>query len=280
MSFDKHCKEIKDSYGDTSGDFSPEAFVSAERDPEDVLTISQLLRLGLVLVLLLFLSCGLNFYLALRKADLIVVDKTSGRTLAINDKDYGNTEAVQISPDNPTNRDKKALVAEFLRCLYEVSGSSRAGQVNRLLKMMEPNLSLQQARFFNDEKLLAQEKAESVNSSWELQDVTFDDRDPYIVRALGKRVVRRVKEGASVEEETQIKVKFLLMDSPTTPARNDNNYRTGFYVQKYRAEAVDGTRNAPLVLLSDERTANAAAENNSGTISRNRAGETAAVDKQ
>ena len=26
------------------------------------------------------------------------------------------------------------------------------------------------------------------------------------------------------EEETQIKIKFLLMDSPTSPARNDNNY--------------------------------------------------------
>ncbi len=89
-----------------------------------------------------------------------------------------------------------------------------------------------------------------------MQDVTFDERDPYIVRALGKRIVRRVgKDGAgTVEEETQIKVKFLLMDSPTAPARNDNNYRTGFYVLKYRAEAVDGTEKSPLVLLSDDHT--------------------------
>jgi hypothetical protein len=278
MSLDKH-KQTEDFSGDASRDFSHEAFVSVERDPEDVLTISHLLRLSLVLVVLLFLSGGLNFYLALRKADLIVVDKTSGRTLAINDKDYGKTEAVQISPDNPTNRDKKALVAEFLRCLYEVSGATRPANVNRLLKMMEPNLSLQQARLFNDEKLLAQEKAESVNSSWELQDVTFDDRDPYIVRALGKRIVRRVKEGGTMEEETQIKVKFLLMDSPTSPARNDNNYRTGFYVLKYRAEAVDGTRKSPLVLLSDERTAG---ENLSVAVSQNRAETNADVssDKQ
>jgi hypothetical protein len=278
MSLDKH-KQTEDFSGDASRDFSHEAFVSVERDPEDVLTISQLLRLSLVLVVLLFLSGGLNFYLALRKADLIVVDKTSGRTLLINDKDYGKTEAVQISPDNPTNRDKKALVAEFLRCLYEVSSATRPANVNRLLKMMEPNLSLQQARLFNDEKLLAQEKEESVNSSWELQDVTFDDRDPYIVRALGKRIVRRVKEGGTMEEETQIKVKFLLMDSPTSPARNDNNYRTGFYVQKYRSEAVDGTKRSPLVLLSDERTANIT-ENSSRMISKNRSDETTTGDKQ
>lgn len=279
MSFDKH-KQQQDISGADDREYIADAFVSVERDPEDVLTISSLLRVSFVLVVLLFLSTGLNFYLALRKADLIVVDKTSGRALAINDKDYGQTEAVELSPDNLTNRDKKALVAEFLRCLYEVNGVTRAGNVNRLLKMMEPNLSLQQARLFNDEKLLAQEKTESVNSSWELQDVTFDERDPFIVRALGKRIVRRVREGgASVEEQTQIKVKFLLMDSPTTPARNDNNYRTGFYVLKYRAESVDGTRASPLVLLSDERTSNVV-ENNSAAITQNRAEEKAAGDKQ
>ena len=268
MSFDKHNQTEKFS-GESNQEFSPHAFASFERDPEDVLTISHLLRALFVLVVLLFLSTGLNFYLALRKADLIVVDKTSGRTLLINNKDYGQTEAVQLSPDNPTNRDKKALIAEFLRCLYEVSGATRPANVNRLLKMMEPNLSLQQAQLFNNEKLLAQEKAESVNSSWELQDVTFDERDPYIVRALGKRIVRRVgKDGAgTVEEETQIKVKFLLMDSPTAPARNDNNYRTGFYVLKYRAESVDGTKKSPLVLLSDERTAG---DNLSVAVSQNR----------
>jgi len=268
MSFDSN-KQPQDFSGETNQDYSPAAFVSVERDPEDILTISHLLRALFVLVIMLFLSTGLNFYLALRKADLIVVDKTSGRTLAINNKDYGQTEAIQLSPDNPTNRDKKALIAEFLRCLYEVSGATRPANVNRLLKMMEPNLSLQQAQLFNNEKLLAQEKAESVNSSWELQDVTFDERDPYIVRALGKRIVRRVgKDGAgTVEEETQIKVKFLLMDSPTAPARNDNNYRTGFYVLKYRAESVDGTKKSPLVLLSDERTAG---DNLSVAVSQNR----------
>lgn len=279
MSFDKH-KRPADSSGETEKDFpSSAALVSFERDPEDVLTISHLLRALFVLTALLFLSGGLNFYLALRKADLIVVDKTSGRTLAINNRDYGQTEAVALSPDNLTNRDKKALVAEFLHCLYEVSGATRPANVNRLLKMMEPNLSLQQAQLFNNEKLLAQEKAESVNSSWELQDVTFDDRDPYIVRALGKRIVRRVREGASVEEETQIKIKFLLMDSPTSPARNDNNYRTGFYVLKYRAEAVDGTKKSPLVLLSDERTAG---DNLSVAVSQNRTETNADVssDKQ
>lgn len=265
MSDERHEQNSKFS-GDLMSDGIAAATLSIERDPEDVLTISHLLRALTVLAILLFLSCGLNFYLALRKADLIVVDKTSGRTLVVNNRDYGQTEAVALTQDNPGTRDKKALVSEFLRCLYEVNGATRPANVNRLLKMMEPNLSLQQAQLFNNEKLLAQEKTESVNSAWELQDITFDERDPYIVRALGVRRVRRVREGGTVEEETQIKVKFLLMDSPTSPARNDNNYRTGFYVQKYRAEAVDGTKKSPLVLLSDERTAG---ENLAASVSQN-----------
>ena len=255
MTLERSENNLDFSGGDAErNEFYPHVF--SERDPEDVLTISQLLRALFILAIMLFISCGVNFYLVLRKADLIVVDKTSGRAVAINNKDYGQTEAVTLSPDNLTDRDKKALVEEFLRCLYEVNGATRAVEVNRLLKMMEPNLSLRQAQFFNTEKLLAREKAESVNSSWQLQDLSVDERDPYIVRALGKRIVRRVRNGAEgVEEETQIKIKFLLMDSPTSPARNENNYRTGFYILKYRAESVDGTVKSPLVLLSDERTA-------------------------
>ncbi len=276
MTLDSKEKKL-DFPGETVEQNAGFALAFPERDPEDVLTISNLLRSLFILTMMLLLSCGVNFYLALRKADLIVVDKTSGRTLAINNKDYGQTEAVSLTPDNLTSGDKKALVTEFLHCLYEVNGATRPANVNRLLKMMEPNLSLQQAQLFNTEKLLAQEKAESVNSSWELQDLSVDERDPFIVRALGKRIIRRVQNGVSLEEETQIKVKFLLMDSPTNPMRNENNYRTGYYILKYRAEAVDGTRKSPLVLLSDERTAGGEI---SPAVSQNRSDINAVGEKQ
>ena len=104
MALDEN-KQLQNFSASAEQDFSPAAIVSVERDPEDVLTISNLLRAGFILAIMLFLSLGLNFYLALRKADLIVVDKTSGRTLAINNRDYGQTEAVEMSPDNPSVRD-------------------------------------------------------------------------------------------------------------------------------------------------------------------------------
>ena len=39
--------------------------------------------------------------------------------------------------------------------------------------------------------VLAAEKAESVNSSWELQDLAVDENDPYVIRAIGVRTIRR-----------------------------------------------------------------------------------------
>ncbi len=53
MSFDKH-NQTEDFSGANNHDFTADAFVSVQRDPEDVLTISHLLRLGLVLVVMLF----------------------------------------------------------------------------------------------------------------------------------------------------------------------------------------------------------------------------------
>lgn len=53
MSFDKHTP-TEDLSGARNGDSAADALFSVERDPEDVLTISHLLRLGLILAGLLF----------------------------------------------------------------------------------------------------------------------------------------------------------------------------------------------------------------------------------
>src|SRR6266496_1096362 len=78
------------------------AFQVLHRDPSDVRTILSLVSTGMLLVLLLLVSVGLNFYQYIRRPDRIVVDRTSGRVLEINDRDYGETEAVQLSPDRLT----------------------------------------------------------------------------------------------------------------------------------------------------------------------------------
>lgn len=233
------------------------------RDPEDVVTISSLFKALWVLLIVLALSVGINIFLSLRKADRIVVDKSSGRVVELNNRDYGSTETVSISPDTPTSTDKKYLVKEFLTALYEVEQSTREAQVNKLLRMLDPDLSIAMAGRLKQNGVLAAEKAESVNSAWELQDLTVDESDPYVLRAIGVRKIRRKAAGQDVEEWVQLKAKFLLKDTPSSPVRNDNNLRTGFTILRFRVEPVNGKSVSPITLISDEADQGAgdAAEN-------------------
>jgi hypothetical protein len=213
--------------------------VEITRDPEDALTISSLLRAVWVLLAVLTISIR------------IVVDKSSGRVVELNNRDYGATENVEIAPDKANDTDKKYLVKEFLKSLYEVEQTTRESQVNKLLRMLDADLSLQFATRLKQNGILAAEKTESVNSSWELQDLSVDERDPYILRAIGVRRIRRKAAGQDVEETLQLKCKFLLKDSPVSPARNDNNLRTGFTILRFRVEPVSGKTSSPIVLLAD-----------------------------
>lgn len=234
-------------------DFAGAATIN--RDPEDVLTISSLLRAVWVLLFVLTASVVMNVFLAVRRADRIVVDKSSGRVVELNNRDYGATETVSISPDRPNDTDKKYLVKEFLKSLYAVEQTTREANINKLLRMLDPDLSLSFAARLKQNGTLAAEKAESVNSSWELQDLSVDERDPFILRAIGIRRIRRKSGGQDVEETVQLKCKFLLKDSPASPARNDNNLRTGFTILRFRVEPVNGKTSSPVVLLADEETA-------------------------
>jgi hypothetical protein len=228
-----------------------ESHVYVGRDPEDVLTISSLFRAVWVLLLILSLSVGTNIFFAFRKADRIVVDRSSGRVTEINNRDYGATETVSMSPDVPTDTDKKYVVKEFLTALYEVEQTTREAQVNKLLRMLDPDLSLSLAGRLKQNGLLAAEKTESVNSSWDLEDLTIDERDPYILRAIGIRKIRRKSGGQDVEESMQLKCKFLLKDSSSSPTRNDNNLRTGFVILRFRVEPVNGKSVSPIALIAD-----------------------------
>lgn len=243
-----------------------ESTLYLSRDPEDVVTISSLFKAVWVLLVVLALSVGINIYLSLRKADRIVVDRSSGRVVELNNRDYGSTETVSISPDLPTATDKKYLVKEFLTALYEVEQSTREAQVNKLLRMLDPDLSIAMATRLKQNGVLAAEKTESVNSSWELQDLTVDENDPYVLRAIGVRKIRRKAAGQDVEESVQLKAKFLLKDTPSTPVRNDNNLRTGFTILRFRVEPVNGKSVSPVTLIADDPEQETAAAPSSSAV--------------
>ncbi len=247
-------------------DDSGASLVWLARDPADVLTIATLFRAVWVLLIILMLSVGMNVFLSLRKADRIVVDRSSGRVIELNNRDYGASETVSVSPDTPTATDKKYLVKEFLTALYEVEQSTRESQVNKLLRMLDPDLSIAMAGRLKQNGVLAAEKVESVNSSWELQDLTVDENDPYVLRAIGVRKIRRKAAGQDVEESVQLKCKFLLKDSPSSPVRNDNNLRTGFTILRFRVEPVNGKSVSPVTLIADDAEQDTAAASTPNTL--------------
>jgi hypothetical protein len=117
--------------------------------------------------------------------------------------------------------------------------------------MLDPDLSMAMATRLKQNGVLAAEKTEGVNSSWELQDLSVDESDPYILRAIGTRKIRRKASGQDVEESVQLKCKFLLKDSPSAPIRNDNNLRTGFTILRFRVEPVNGKTVSPITLIGD-----------------------------
>src|SRR5215470_3877187 len=108
------------------------------RDPADVRTIFQLLSALMIVLCLFVLSAAGNAWQYWRRPDRIVIDRSNGRVLVINDREFGETEAVKMRPNHPGNEDKKYLTGEFARLLYGVSPETRAADVKSALEMMVP----------------------------------------------------------------------------------------------------------------------------------------------
>src|SRR5262249_26249321 len=86
---------------------APSIPTALHRDPVDVRTILSLSWIGILLTLLMVTSLAFNVYQYWRRPDRIVVDRSSGRVLMINDREYGATETVSFGPDRLTNADKQ-----------------------------------------------------------------------------------------------------------------------------------------------------------------------------
>src|SRR5262245_8581500 len=95
------------------------------RDPADVRTILSLTWSGILLALLLVVSLASNIYQYWRRPDRIVVDRSNGRVLMINDREYGETEAVRFGPDRLTAADKQYLAGEFVKAVYQIDPATR-----------------------------------------------------------------------------------------------------------------------------------------------------------
>src|SRR5262245_2543643 len=201
------------------------------RDPTDVRIILSLSWMGILLALLLIVSLGFNIYQYWRRPDRIVVDRSSGRVLVINDREYGETEAARLGPDKLTNADKQYMAGEFVKAIYQVDPATRPRDVERALRMMAPASALLFARYLKQTGVLDRERAESWQAVWTPQDISVDGADPYTVRVIGKQEITKVIAGAAQQETRQLHLTLKLVADPQR--RADRNLRSGFLVASF-----------------------------------------------
>ncbi len=201
------------------------------RDPADVRTILSMAWTGTLLVALLLASVAFNIWQYWRRPDRIVVDRSSGRVLMINDREYGETEAVKLGPDKLTNADKQYMAGEFVKAIYQVDPATRPRDIERALRMMAPNSALLFARYLKQTGILDKQRAESWQAVWTPQDVSVDGVDPYTVRVIGKQEITKVIAGATQQETRQLHLTLKLAADPQR--RADRNLRSGFLVASF-----------------------------------------------
>lgn len=198
------------------------------RDPADVRTIVSLTWTGLLLALLVVVSLAFNIFLYWRRPDRIVVDRSGGRVLMINDREYGETEAVRLGPDKLTDADKQYLAGEFVKAIYGIDPATRPRDIERALRMMAPDSALKFARYLKQTGILDQQQTQSWQAVWTLQDISVDRADPYTLRVIGKQQITKVISGAAHQETHQLHLTLKLVADPQR--RADRNLRSGFLV--------------------------------------------------
>ena len=207
------------------------------RDPADVRTLLQLLTSQVLLVLLLMASVAGNAYQYWRRPDRIIVDRSNGRVLMINDRQYGETEAAQLGPDHLTDSDKKYIVSEFVKALYRIDPATHASDLERALRMMVPLSAIKFAAYLKEQHILDEQRAESWQTVWTPQDISIDPVDPYTIRIIGKQEITRVVNQAIAQETRQLKLTVKVIADPR--GRADANLRSGFLIHAIDYKALN-----------------------------------------
>ena len=210
--------------------------VCVARDPRDVHTIGMLALGGLVLTGAFSVSVLLNLWQFWRVPDRIVVDRTSGRVIEINDRQYGMTDAVQMEPDALRDDDKRYLAGEFARGLHAIDPTTRTKDLERTLKLMAPATAMEYVRHVREQGTLRAQKDESWQATWTLQDVQIDASDPFVVRIIGRQELTRIVDGGAVKESHQYSLQLKLVADPR--GRADRNLRSGFLVASFETKEI------------------------------------------
>lgn len=212
------------------------------RDPSDIVAINRQRLINGFSLLLVALLSGFSFYLYLRKPDLITaqVDASGRKVVSINNREFGQTDAVILGKDNLNVDDKKQLLSEFFS-VNIINQQTRQSDINRALKCIIP---AKREKFLKEELVesgqLANEKQEMWSSNWNIQDFQAKDsgNDHSFVRVIGTLELSKVINGEVRKENVQLQYEFLLL---TDGSRSNTPFRTGFFIADWKKKELSRT---------------------------------------
>jgi hypothetical protein len=202
------------------------------RDPADVRTIRRQSLLIVIAFVIVAMAVGGVVYKSIQKPDRIVVDMSSGRTVMINDKEFGATEAVKLEKDKLQIADMDYVVKAYLDYLYRVDQRSRSKDIEAALRLMVPGQAKKFAQYLTEQKILQTQREQQWNAVWKPEYLEHSPGKPLTVKVYGTQEIDMV-----VKNESKHVIKHILLtvdllpDAPEDGTfRLDRNLRSGFRI--------------------------------------------------
>jgi len=171
-------------------------------------------------------------YKSIQRPDRIVVDMSSGRTVMINDRELGATEAVRLEKDKLQTADMDYVVKAYLEYLYRVDQASRSKDIEAALRLMVPGQAKKFAQYLTDQKILQTQREQQWTATWKPEYLEHAPGKPLTVKVYGTQEVDMV-----VKNQSKHVIKHLLLTVDLLPDapeggtfRLDRNLRSGFRI--------------------------------------------------
>src|SRR6478672_8239360 len=194
------------------GDQQPFGPVICYRDPADVRTIRRQARIIILCLLITTIASLGVVYKSIQRPDRVVVDMSSGRTVMINDRELGATEAVRLEKDKLQIADMDYVVKAFLEYLYRVDQRSRSKDIEAALRLMVPGQAKKFAQYLTDQKILQSQREQQWNAAWKAEYLEHAPGKALTVKVYGTQDIDLV-----VKNESQHVTKHLLLTVELLP---------------------------------------------------------------
>jgi hypothetical protein len=216
----------------TRDESMPSGPVICYRDPADVRTIRRQSRLMILCFAITALAIVGVVYKSTQRPDRVVVDMSSGRTVMINDRELGATEAVRLEKDKLQIADMDYVVKAYLDYLYRVDQASRSKDIEAALRLMVPGQAKKFAQYLTDQKILQTQREQQWNAIWKPEYLEHAPGKPLTVKVYGTQEVDMVIKNQSKHVIKHLLLTIdLLTDAPEGGTfRLDRNLRSGFRI--------------------------------------------------